>query len=120
MRASYGLLATEMSAWLNQFQHIPDKDIIFVGLLDSKTDDFNNTFWIPQIEGTKISVEIPGVLDEVISMIPHKNEHGQLERKFVCQTLNRGGFPAKDRSGRLDEIEDADLGKLLKKIKGGK
>ncbi len=82
--------------------------------------DNNNTFWIPQIEGTKISVEIPGVLDEVISMIPYKNEHGQLERKFVCQTLNRGGFPAKDRSGRLDEIEDADLGKLLKKIKGGK
>ena len=120
LRASYGLLATEMSAWLNQFQHIPDKDVIFVGLLDSKTDDFNNTFWIPQIEGTKISVEIPGVLDEVISMIPHKNEHGQLERKFVCQTLNHGGFPAKDRSGRLDEIEDADLGKLLKKIKGGK
>ncbi len=64
--------------------------------------------------------DLPGLDNEVISMIPYKNEQGEIERKFVCQTLNRGGFPAKDRSGRLDEIEDADLGKLLKKIKGGK
>ncbi len=28
MRAAYGLLAQEMMAWLNQFQHIPNKDII--------------------------------------------------------------------------------------------
>ncbi len=39
-RAAYGLLASEMSFWLSQFQHIPDKDVIFVGLLDLKTDDF--------------------------------------------------------------------------------
>jgi hypothetical protein len=35
----------------------------------------------------------------------------------VCQTLNPNGYPAKDRSGRLAEIEDAHLGKLLAKIK---
>lgn len=115
-RAAYGLLANEMSAWLNQFQHIPDKDIIFVGLLDQKNDDFR-TSWIPQIEGSKTTIELPGILDEVISMVPMKSESGNLERKFVCHTLNTNMYPAKDRSGLLNEIEDADLGKLLQKIK---
>ena len=120
VRGAYGLLASEMSAWLNQFVHIPDKDVVFVGLLDQKTDDFNKTSWVPQIEGSKTAVELPGILDEVISMVPHKNESGELERKFVCTTLNRGGFPAKDRSGKLSEFEEADLGKLFQKIKSSK
>jgi hypothetical protein len=109
-----------MSSWLNQFQHIENKDIIFVGLLDQKTDDFNRTTWVPQIEGSKTTLELPAILDEVITMIPTKNDSGKLEHKFVCHTLNANGYPAKDRSGRLAEIEDAHLGKLLKKIKSNR
>lgn len=117
IRAAYGLLATEMSKWLHQFQHIPDKDIIFVGLLDQKIDEFNKTTWTPHIEGAKTALELPSILDEVISMIIKKDDNGELTRKFVCQTLNPVGYPAKDRSGCLNILEDADLGKLLKKIK---
>ncbi|GHT98914.1 hypothetical protein FACS1894126_4820 [Alphaproteobacteria bacterium] len=109
-----------MSAWLNQFQHVPDKDIIIVGLLEQKTDDFNRTTWTPQIEGVKTANEIPGILDEVISMVAMKGESEKLIRKFVCHTMNTNGYPAKDRSGRLSEIEEAHLGKLLNKIKGKK
>ena len=119
-RAAYGLLASEMSSWLNQFQHIPDKDVIFVGLLDQKADDYNKTSWTPTIEGSKTAIELPGILDEVISMVAMKNEQGKLERKFVCHTLNANMYPAKDRSGCLNEIEEALLGKLLAKIKKGK
>ena len=116
-RSAYGLLASEMSGWLYQFQHIPDKDIIIIGLLEQKTDDFNRTAWVPQIEGSKTTLEIPAILDEVISMVAMKDESGKLVRKFVCRTLNAAGYPAKDRSGRLAETEDAHLGKLLRKIK---
>ena len=41
---------------------------------------------------------------------------GDPYRAFVCQTINPWGFPAKDRSGRLDLTEPADLGALLSKI----
>jgi hypothetical protein len=119
-RSAYGLLASEMSSWLQQFQHIENKDIIFVGLLDQKTDDFNRTTWAPQIEGSKTAAELPAIIDEVITMIPTKNDSGKLERKFVCHTLNANGYPAKDRGGRLAEIEDAHLGKLLNKIKSNR
>jgi hypothetical protein len=119
IRSAYGLLASEMSLWLNQFQHVPDKDIIIVGLLESKTDDFNRVTWVPQVEGSKATSELPGIVDEVISMVSMKDETGKLVRKFVCHTLNAVGYPAKDRSGRLNEIEEAHLGKLLAKIKKG-
>jgi hypothetical protein len=80
-RSAYGLLASEMSSWLNQFQHVPDKEVIIVGLLEQKTDDFNRTIWSPQIEGSKTTNELPGIVDEVISMISMKDETGKLDSK---------------------------------------
>ncbi|MDR1551816.1 MAG: ATP-binding protein [Holosporaceae bacterium] len=112
-RAAYGLLASEMLSWLNQFQHIPDKDIIFVGLLEPRTDEFQRQTWHLQCEGNKTALELPGILDEVITMTADANGN----RIFVCQTLNPAGYPAKDRSGRLDVFEPAHLGNLLKKIR---
>jgi hypothetical protein len=112
VRAAYGLMATEMLQWVNQFQHLHGVDVIFVGGLDQKLDDFNRTVYSPQIEGSKVSSELPGILDEVITMTTVQGA-----RKFVCQTINPDGYPAKDRSGKLNVFEDADLGKLLRKIK---
>ena len=48
------------------------------------------------------------------------DENTQPYRAFVCQTLNEWSYPAKDRSGRLDLIEEPHLGKLLQKVKGSK
>ena len=38
-------------------------------------------------------------------------------RAFVCQTLNEWGT-TKDRSGKLDVIEEPHLGKLISKLNG--
>ncbi|WP_425386591.1 ATP-binding protein [Wolbachia endosymbiont (group A) of Barypeithes pellucidus] len=117
MRAAYGILAQEMMAWLNQFQHIPNKDIITVGTLGQYLDDFNRPTWLPQCEGAKTASEIPGIVDEVISMVGIKKDDGTEVRSFVCQTINSWGYPAKDRSGCLNMVEEPHLGKLLAKIK---
>jgi hypothetical protein len=37
-------------------------------------------------------------------------------RGFVCSNPNNWSLPAKDRSGRLEQIEPPDLGKLLTKL----
>ncbi|WP_425383857.1 ATP-binding protein [Wolbachia endosymbiont (group B) of Anania hortulata] len=117
MRAAYGMLAQEMMAWLNQFQHIRDKDIIIVGTLGQYLDDCNRSTWLPQCEGAKTASEIPGIVDEVISMVGIKKDDGTERRSFVCQTINTWGYPAKDRSGCLNMVEEPHLGKLLAKIK---
>ncbi len=116
IRGAYGLHAREMIAALMHLQHVRGKHVIFVGILEEKVDDFNRRIFQPQIEGSRTGLELPGIVDEVITMASLPNEQGELQRSFVCQTLNQWGFPSKDRSGRLDLIEPAHLGNLLQKI----
>nr|WP_218939388.1 AAA family ATPase [Wolbachia endosymbiont of Atemnus politus] len=82
-RAAYGTLAQEMMAWRNQFQHIRDKDIIIVGTLGQYLDDWNRSTWQPQCEGAKTTSEIPGIVDEVISMVGIKKDDGTDDGTFV-------------------------------------
>lgn len=118
IRGAYGLHGREMIAWLTHLQHTRDKNIVFVGVLDEKLDDFNRKVFVPQIEGAKTGLELPGIVDEVLTMAEIKCEDGRLYRAFICQTLNPWGYPAKDRSGRLDLIEEPHLGRLMAKISG--
>ena len=47
-----------------------------------------------------------------------KAEDGSTYRAFVTHTVNPYGFPAKDRSGRLDLLEPPHLGALIAKCAG--
>jgi hypothetical protein len=123
-RGAYGLLAREVIGLLKHLQHAPGKTVIFVGILERVTDEFNRTTWQPQMEGGKAGRELPGIVDQVITMSlfardgdgwRHEPERGE-DRRLVCRAGNPFGLPAKDRSGRLDVTEPPDLGALLSKI----
>jgi hypothetical protein len=123
-RGAFGLLAREVIALLKHLQHAPGRTVIFVGVLERVVDEFNRERWQPQMEGGKAGRELPGIVDQVISMSlfepdgegwRHEPAKGQV-RRLVCRAGNAFGLPAKDRSGRLDITEPADLGTLLAKI----
>ena len=123
-RGAYGLLAREVIGLLKHLQHAPARTVIFVGILERVTDEFNRVTWQPQMEGGKAARELPGIVDQVISMSffaadgdgwRHEPERGDA-RRLVCRAGNPFGLPAKDRSGRLDITEPPDLGALLAKI----
>jgi hypothetical protein len=116
-RGAYGLLGREMIGWLTHLQHARGKNVWFVGILDEKTDDFNRRIYMPQIDGSKTGLELPGIVDQVVTMAEIKNDDGTAYRAFVCQTINPWGFPAGDRSGRLAMIEEPHLGRLMEKIR---
>lgn len=118
MRGAYGLLGQEMIGWLTHLQHTPDKNVWLVGLLDKRLDDFNRPYFSLQIEGSKTGLELPGIVDEIVTLADIRPVEGAPYRAFVCTTLNEFGFPAKDRSGRLTAIEPAHLGRLMDKIRG--
>ena len=118
IRGAYGLHGQEMITLLSHIQHIKGKNVWFVGLLDEKVDDFNRTVFSPQIEGSKTGLELPGIVDQVITMMELKTEEGDRYRAFICTRPNKWGVPAGDRSGRLDMIEEPHLGKLMQKISG--
>lgn len=118
-RGAYGLHGREMLGWLSQLQHTRDKNVVFVGILDQKEDDFGRNQWVAQIEGSKVGRELPGIVDQVISYQEVQAEEGQKFRALICTAPNPWGYPAKDRSGRLDQMEQPHLGKLFAKIKSG-
>ena len=126
-RGAYGLLAREVIGLLKHLQHAPGKTVIFVGILERITDELSRVTWQPQMEGGKAARELPGIVDEVITLslftgegdsLRHDPERGQV-RRLVCQSGNPFALPAKDRSGRLDVTEPPDLGALLRKINIG-
>ncbi len=114
-RGAYGLLGQEMITALTHLQHARGKNVVFVAILDEKLDDFNRKVFVPQIEGSKTALELPGIVDEVVTLAELKAEDGTSYRAFICQTINPWGFPAKDRSGRLDVQEEPHLGRLIAK-----
>lgn len=119
-RGAYGLVGRELVGWLTHIQHAPNKNVWVVGGLDEKIDDFGRRKYDPQIEGTKAGLELPGIFDEVISMVSLTGQDGTPFRAFICHTPNQWGYPAKDRSGRLETVEEPHLGRLMKKINGPK
>lgn len=116
-RGTYGLHGQEMIAWLTHLQHTREKNIWFLGILDEKLDEFNRKFFTPQIEGSKTGLELPGIVDQVITMAEINDSEGLPYRAFINHTINPYGLPAKDRSGRLDMMEAPHLNKLMEKIK---
>jgi len=117
VRGAYGLHGREMIAWLTHLQHTRAKNVIFVGILDEKVDDFNRKVFVPQIDGSKTGLELPGIVDEVLTLTSLPDDKGVPQRVFVCHTQNSWGYPAKDRSGRLDLLEPPHLGQLIEKIR---
>mgnify|MGYP005853724189 CR=1 FL=1 len=117
LRGAYGLLGQEMIGWLTHLQHTPNKNVWLVGLLNKQLDDFNRPYFSLQVEGSKTGLELPGIVDEVITLAEVPREKEAPYRAFVCTTLNPFGYPAKDRSGRLATIEEPHLGRLMEKIR---
>lgn len=126
VRGAYGLLGREVIQALKHLQHARGKTVIFVGVLEKITDEFGTSSWVPQMEGTKAGRELPGIVDQVLSMQLFARDAAgdwtldekSTERRLVCTAGNPWGLPAKDRSGRLDLTEPPDLAALLAKIDG--
>jgi hypothetical protein len=125
-RGAYGLLAREVVGLLKHLQHAPSKNVVFVGGLDCKYDDFGRAIFELQTEGAKTGAELPYIVDQVITMSDfdldpntgtwaHNFGKGA-HRAFCCRSPNPWGLPAGDRSGNLDLIEEPHLGKLIEKI----
>jgi len=112
----YGTLGREMMQFVGRLQHARMNNIVFVCLLEEKEDDFKRKSWQLQLEGSKTPRELPGVVDELITLAIIRPDDGEPYRAFVTNPDNPFGFPAKDRSGRLDAMEPPDLGRLFNKL----
>jgi AAA domain len=122
-RGAYGLLARETIGLLKHLQHAPGKTVIFVGILERIVDEFGRETFQPQMEGSKAARELPGIVDQVMTLSlfdrdgdgwRHNPVNGA-ERRLVCRSGNMWGLPAKDRSGNLNDTEAPNLMAALTK-----
>lgn len=118
VRGTYGLMGREMIGWLTHLQHTRGKNVIFVGILEQLKDEFNVTSWELQIEGSKTGKELPGIVDQIATLQFVDFGDGKPVRAMICQAPNAWNYPAKDRAGRLEQIEEPHLGKMLAKLTG--
>jgi hypothetical protein len=116
LRGAYGLHAREMVAWLMHLQQAREVNVVFLGILETVTDDYNRTEHRLQLEGARTGRELPAVVDQVITIHWVDFGDGVPTRAFVCTAPNKWGYPAKDRSGRLEQFEPPDLEKLFAKL----
>jgi len=118
LRAIYGIHGRGMLGWFHQFQHARERTVIFVAVLEKNTDELNISTWQPQIEGAKTGRELPAIVDEIITMQWIDFGDRKPVRAFVCTNPNPWGYPAKDRSGKLEQLEPPNLGPLVEKLTG--
>jgi len=116
LRAIYGAHARSTVQWLNQLQHAREKTVLLAAVLEKNTDEFNVSTWQPQIEGGKTGRELPAIVDEIITMTWVDFGDRKPIRAFICTSPNAWGYPAKDRSGRLEQLEPPNLGALIEKL----
>jgi hypothetical protein len=117
LRGAYGLHAREMCAWLMHLQQARRVNIVFVGVLETVTDDLRHVEHRLQMEGARTARELPAVVDQIITYnwVTFAGDDTPT-RIFVCTSPNPWQFPAKDRSGRLDQLEPPHLGNLFDKL----
>lgn len=115
LRGTYGLVGRELIAWTQQLQYSLARTVVLTAILEKTTADLGVSSWRIQLAGQRTARELPAILDEIITMEMVTFRDKQV-RSFVCHPTNSWGYPAKDRSGRLDMFEEPNLGKLLAKL----
>lgn len=116
-RQAYGALQDIMGGVIRSFRDLPGKHVYFTAKLEKSQDEMGRILYSPSMPGAKLGQQLPYHFDEVLALRVEKDSEGNTVRSLQCHS--DGLWTAKDRSGRLDPWEPADLGHVIKKIQGG-
>jgi hypothetical protein len=107
----------QMSEVIRAFRDLP-RHVYVSAKLDKSADELGKVSYAPSMPGAKLGQALPYFFDEVLALRVERSESGEPVRGL--QTQGDGIWTAKDRSGRLDAWEPADLGAVIDKIGGAK
>jgi hypothetical protein len=94
LRGAYGLHAREKCSWLLHLQQARSINIITLGILETATDNFGKVEHRLQMEGSRTSRELPGIIDQIITMNWIKTGD-DVFRAFICTAPNPWGTQRK-------------------------
>lgn len=114
-RQAYGAMQEQMTDVIRAFRDLP-KHVYMTAKLDKATDEQGRMLYSPSMPGNKTGQQLPYFFDEVFALRVEKDAEGNSVRALMTQS--DGLWLAKDRSGKLDAWESADLGAIIAKIGG--
>jgi hypothetical protein len=115
-RAAYGAMQEQMADIIRGFRDLPGKHVYMSAKLEKTQDEMGRVLYAPSMPGNKTGQSLPYFFDEVLALRVEKDSDGNTRRALL--TDGDGLWLAKDRSGKLEVWEDADLGEIIKKIGG--
>lgn len=116
-RKAYGEMQDEVLLLIKKFRDIPGKHVYMSAKMGSDKDEQTGAkYFGPSMPGQKLGPQLPYLFDELFryTTVPD----GQGGKTRVLQTAPDPSYTAKDRSGRLAELEYPHLGYIINKIKG--
>ena len=115
-RAAYGAMQEQMADIIRAFRDLPGKHVYMSAKLEKTQDEMGRVLYAPSMPGNKTGQSLPYFFDEVLALRVEKDVEGNTRRALM--TDGDGLWLAKDRSGKLEVWEDADLGDIIRKIGG--
>jgi phage nucleotide-binding protein len=113
-RAAYGAMQEQMADIIRGFRDLPGKHVYMSAKLEKTQDEMGRVLYAPSMPGNKTGQSLPYFFDEVLALRVEKDAEGNTRRALM--TDGDGLWLAKDRSGKLEVWEDADLGDIIRKI----
>lgn len=110
----WGEYAKRMKAMIKAFRDLPYYNVIFSALEKEDQDEFKRKSIKINVQGS-ISGDIPAFFDEVFYYTIIDAEDGSSRRVLITQPNSK--VVAKDRSGKLELVEEPNLSHIFNKIK---
>ena len=113
-RQAYGAMQEQMSDVIRAFRDLPERHVLMTAKLEKTQDEMGRILYSPSMPGNKTGQSLPYFFDEVLALRVERDAEGNTQRALMCDS--DGLWLAKDRSGKLDAWEAADLGAIIAKI----
>jgi hypothetical protein len=115
-RAVYGDMQKDMTKVIKEFRDLPGKHVYMSAKQERVKTETGALLNQPMMPGNKMGQAMPYFPDEVFQLDIGNTPDGKQYR--FLRTQPDFSNDAKDRSGRLDPVEEPNLGKVIRKILG--
>lgn len=105
-RKLYPEVGAAVTSAFRDFRDLTGKNVVFLGKVSYEQDAMGNKFHFPMFPGKALAQAAPYFFDEVFYLYRQENNDGSEYR--ILRTQPGEGFTAKDRSGSLATLENAD------------
>jgi len=110
---AYGEMSRRVMSLVDALYYMPEKHIYLIAK-QAVADENNVAVKKPYFPGKDLNIKIPHLFDEILH-IGETNVPGQPKPVLAIRTKATFNITARDRSGKLDELEQPNIGAIFTK-----